>query len=59
MNNDNYTPAGFIPDLMRDLRAFAAVGEETLALAAREHQALAAGRHLRAIRVLSFEKRLA
>ena len=39
---NNPAPASFIPDLMRDLRAFAAVGEEALALAAREHQALAA-----------------
>jgi hypothetical protein len=31
-----------MPDLLRDLRAFAAVGEETLALATLEHQALAA-----------------
>ncbi len=38
---NNSAPAGFIPDLLRDLRAFAAVGEEALALAAREHQALA------------------
>jgi hypothetical protein len=34
-------PASFVPDLVRDLRAFAAVCEETLALACREHQALA------------------
>lgn len=33
--------AGLIPDLLRDLRVFAAWGDETLALAAREHQALA------------------
>jgi hypothetical protein len=38
---NNSAPAGFIPDLLRDLRLFAAVGEEALALAAREHQALA------------------
>jgi len=38
MNNSAF--AGFIPDLLRDLRAFAAVGEEALALATREHQAL-------------------
>ena len=38
---NNSAPASFIPDLLRDLRAFAAVGEEALALAAREHQALA------------------
>ena len=37
---NNFPPAGFVPDLMRDLRAFTAVGEEALALAAREHQAL-------------------
>jgi hypothetical protein len=37
---NNSAPAGFISDLLRDLRAFAAVGEEALALAAREHQAL-------------------
>jgi len=34
-------PASFIPDLMRDLRAFAAVCEEALALACQEHLALA------------------
>jgi hypothetical protein len=38
---NNSAPASFVPDLMRDLRAFTAVGEEALALAAREHQALA------------------
>ena len=38
---NNSPPASFVSDLMRDLRAFAAVGEEALALAAREHQALA------------------
>ena len=38
---NNSTPAGMMPDLLRDLRAFAAVGEEALALTAREHQALA------------------
>jgi len=32
---------GFIPELLRELRAFAALGEEALALNAREHQALA------------------
>lgn len=39
---NNSAPAGFMPDLLRDLRAFAAVGEDALALAAREHHALAA-----------------
>jgi hypothetical protein len=39
--NDNL-PAGFIPDLMRHLRAFATLCEDALALACREHQALAA-----------------
>jgi hypothetical protein len=38
---NNSPPASFVSDLMRDLRAFTAVGEEALALAAREHQALA------------------
>ena len=37
---NNPASAGFIPDMLVDLRAFAALGEETLALAAREHQAL-------------------
>lgn len=37
---NNSAPASFVPALMRDLRAFTAVGEEALALAAREHQAL-------------------
>jgi hypothetical protein len=35
------TAATFIPDLMRDLRGFAVLCEEALALACREHQALA------------------
>ncbi|HUC84826.1 MAG TPA: hypothetical protein VL970_06515 [Candidatus Acidoferrales bacterium] len=34
-------PASFVPELTRDLRAFAVLCEETLALASREHQALA------------------
>jgi hypothetical protein len=38
---NNPAPTGFISDMIRDLRAFAILGEETLALAAREHQALA------------------
>ena len=38
---NNSASAGFIPDMLHDLRAFAAFGEEALALAAREHQALA------------------
>ena len=38
---NDHPSAGFVPDLLRDLRALAAVGEEALALAAREHQALA------------------
>ena len=38
---NNPAPAGFISDLTRDLRAFAAWGEEMLALTVREHQALA------------------
>lgn len=38
---NNPVPAGFAPDLLRDLRTFATLGEEALALAAREHQALA------------------
>jgi hypothetical protein len=33
-------PAGFIPELLRDLRAFEVLCEQTLALASREHQAL-------------------
>jgi len=37
---NNSAPASFIPDLLRDLRAFTTVGEEALALASREHQAL-------------------
>ena len=37
---NNPTPAVFVPDLLRDLRAFAAAAEEVLALATREHQAL-------------------
>jgi hypothetical protein len=35
------TAATFIPDLMRDLRGFAALCEEALSLAGREHRALA------------------
>jgi hypothetical protein len=38
---NNPAPAGFVPDLMRALRAFTVLGEETLALVTREHQALA------------------
>jgi hypothetical protein len=38
--NDNHAPAGFIPDMLKDLRAFAALGNETLALVVSEHQAL-------------------
>jgi hypothetical protein len=34
-------PASFIPELTRDLRAFTVLCEEALALASREHQALA------------------
>jgi hypothetical protein len=37
---NNPTPAGFIPEMMRDLHAFAELGNEALALASREHQAL-------------------
>ena len=37
---NNSAPAGFVPDMKRDLLAFTAIGEEALALAAREHQAL-------------------
>ena len=33
--------AGFVPELLRDLRAFTALGQETLTLVSREHQALA------------------
>ena len=33
--------ASFTPELLRDLRTFATLCEETLAMAAREHQALA------------------
>ena len=51
--------ASFVPDLTRDLRAFAAVCEETLALACREHQALAENGHYEPFRVSPFEKRLA
>ena len=38
---NNSAPAGFISDMIRDLRAFSIMGEEVLALATREHQALA------------------
>jgi len=38
--NNNPTPAGFIPDLVRELRAFAVLGEEVLEMTIREHQAL-------------------
>ena len=38
---NNPASAGFIPDMLKDLRAFAVLGDETLALAASEHQALA------------------
>ena len=37
---NNSSPTGFITDMVRDLRAFAILGEETLAITAREHQAL-------------------
>lgn len=36
-------PAGPVPELLRDLRAFVALGHDILALAVREHQALAGG----------------
>ena len=39
--NNNHAPAGFIPDMLKDLRDFAVLGNETLALTVSEHQALA------------------
>jgi len=55
---NNFPPAGFVPDLMRDLRAFAAVGEEALALAAREHQALAGAANYEPFEFYSLRKDL-
>jgi len=39
---NNPAPTNFIPDLLRELRVFASWCEDTLSLACREHQALAA-----------------
>jgi hypothetical protein len=55
---NNTAPVSFIPDLLRDLRAFAAVGEEALALAAREHQALAGAANYEPFEFYSLRKDL-
>ena len=58
MNNPNPASAGFPADFMRDLRAFAILGEETLALAAREHQALCSVGHYESFEFYSLRKDL-
>ena len=55
---NDHPSAGFVPDLLRDLRALAAVGEAALALAAREHQALAGAGNYEPFEFYRFRKDL-